>query len=296
MALDLNKGNGSKLNLSKKDKITNELPKQNNNSNINIAKPNKLNLNKDNVNKENIIVNDLNKSTVNKKKKNPLFWVLLLIVFIIIALLMFKNCKKDDQFTILDAENTVIVSDSLDAKQEQKEPEVEATRSDDTSEKEKNIDDEKSSQKVSTDTFNGHPTTSSQTKTSTNIPKKEDNRELKTSETPVKNSVNLFKKENKLYFTFGKVNLDIEKSEIGEIVKFLNQKNVKEITIEGNTCDIGDNDVNLEISKKRAENVKQLLISNGLTSNIKINIVANGEEKIVSKDKTLNRSVQIIFN
>jgi outer membrane protein OmpA-like peptidoglycan-associated protein len=296
MALDLNKGNGSKLNLSKKDKITNELPKQNNNSNINIAKPNKLNLNKDNVNKENIIVNDLNKSTVNKKKKNPLFWVLLLIVFIIIALLMFKNCKKDDQVTILDAENTVIVSDSLDAKQEQKEPEVEATRSDDTSEKEKNIDDEKSSQKVSTDTFNGHPTTSSQTKTSTNIPKKEDNRELKTSETPVKNSVNLFKKENKLYFTFGKVNLDIEKSEIGEIVKFLNQKNVKEITIEGNTCDIGDNDVNLEISKKRAENVKQLLISNGLTSNIKINIVANGEEKIVSKDKTLNRSVQIIFN
>lgn len=296
MALDLNKGNGSKLNLSKKDKITNELPKQNNNSNINLAKPNKLNLKKDNVNKENIIVNDLNKSTVSKKKKNPLFWVLLLIVFIIIALLMFKNCKKDEQVTIPDTENSVIVSDSIDAKQEQKEPEVEATRSDDTSEKEKNIDDEKSSQKVSTDTFNGHPTTSSQTKTSTNIPKKEDNRELKTSETPVKNSVNLFKKENKLYFTFGKVNLDIEKSEVGELVKFLNQKNVKEITIEGNTCDIGDNDVNLEISKKRAENVKQLLISNGLTSNIKINIVANGEEKIVSKDKTLNRSVQIIFN
>ena len=102
-----------------------------------------------------------------------------------------------------------------------------------------------------------------------------------------------------IYFDFDSAELKPDSEEgIDAIYNFLNQNPNKKIMIEGHTDDIGSEEYNLELSKKRAESVKITLINKGISAD-RIKTKGCGSSQPLSTNnfddelKTLNRRVSM---
>lgn len=107
-----------------------------------------------------------------------------------------------------------------------------------------------------------------------------------------------------VYFSFDKHN--ILKSEAEKITNFVLQKdtiNIATIEIFGYCDDRGEDDYNLILSNKRANEVKDLLVQNGVTN--KIIITIEGKGRIIIDDdivenlpeaRSKNRRVDVVIN
>jgi outer membrane protein OmpA-like peptidoglycan-associated protein len=85
--------------------------------------------------------------------------------------------------------------------------------------------------------------------------------------------------------------------EIARLATVFNQYPNTRIRIEGHTDSTGSEEYNLQLSQRRAEAVKQLLVSNGVSSN-RITVLGYGESRPRAGNDTpsgrqLNRRVEI---
>jgi outer membrane protein OmpA-like peptidoglycan-associated protein len=82
------------------------------------------------------------------------------------------------------------------------------------------------------------------------------------------------------------------------LVDFIKINNPKSILIKGYTDSDGDDQLNLDLSKNRANSIKELLTNNGVSINIDIiglgksNPIAPNDTK---ENKSKNRRVEIFF-
>ena len=100
------------------------------------------------------------------------------------------------------------------------------------------------------------------------------------------------------YFAFDSYELTDEAKAIllKEVEKLKERKDVK-IIVEGHTCNIGTNAYNLALGEKRAQAVKDFLVSNGIETS-RIDIISYGEERPAFDNSTeetrrFNRRAQI---
>ncbi len=119
-------------------------------------------------------------------------------------------------------------------------------------------------------------------------------------------SINEFKDKNipinvnNLFFDYNQYILKEESyPELDRLVTFLKQIPNLKISIEGHTDNIGSDAFNLELAKKRAEEVEKYLISKGIDEK-KMKIKAYGSSKPVAANDTpenraKNRRVEVIF-
>jgi len=73
-----------------------------------------------------------------------------------------------------------------------------------------------------------------------------------------------------------------------------------QITVEGHTDSVGTNEINKDLSVKRAESVKKYLVSQGLPENLTVGTAGYGSEKPLTTNKTkigraTNRRVDIVI-
>lgn len=73
--------------------------------------------------------------------------------------------------------------------------------------------------------------------------------------------------------------------ELNKIVNILNENSSIKMQIEGHTDNVGDEMANLNLSKKRAEAVKQFLIENGITSS-RLTTIGKGETEPIDSNET----------
>jgi len=88
------------------------------------------------------------------------------------------------------------------------------------------------------------------------------------------------------------------KERLSEVSKALEQVGDRKIVIEGHTDDVGSDADNLELSKARANTVREYLISRGVDEN-KISAVGKGESTPIENNKStegraINRRVEIV--
>lgn len=81
---------------------------------------------------------------------------------------------------------------------------------------------------------------------------------------------------------------------LDSVIEQLKTESIKEITLSGHTDEEGSKEYNLDLSRKRAINVKSYLIKNKIDST-KIKIDYHGKEKPISTEDSYNRRVQIII-
>nr|WP_315151976.1 OmpA family protein [uncultured Flavobacterium sp.] len=74
------------------------------------------------------------------------------------------------------------------------------------------------------------------------------------------------------------------------IVKYLQSNPSKSADIIGYADEIGDSGYNTELSRKRAETVKQIAINSGIDAS-RLNVIANGEDTSVNKDSSEARQI-----
>jgi len=101
------------------------------------------------------------------------------------------------------------------------------------------------------------------------------------------------------YFEFGSSYINTNDKILNRLVKELKSSSKKIILI-GHTDNIGDDYINLEISKSRANSVYQFLINKGVNKNL-LSIEGFGEDRPLnnnsnSNQRALNRRVEIILN
>nr|WP_315252573.1 OmpA family protein [uncultured Flavobacterium sp.] len=77
---------------------------------------------------------------------------------------------------------------------------------------------------------------------------------------------------------------------VGFLVKYLQSNPSKNSDIKGYADEIGDSGYNTELSRKRAEAVKQIAINSGIDAS-RLNIIANGEDSSVNKDSKEARQI-----
>ena len=120
--------------------------------------------------------------------------------------------------------------------------------------------------------------------------------------------VKFFNKEKKvlkeaydnLQFETGKAVIKEEsKPSLNELAEYLNSNNFT-LTLIGHTDNVGSEADNLVLSKKRADAVKNYLVSKGI-ADVRINTIGKGEsEPLVSNEtaqgKEKNRRVEFIIN
>lgn len=105
---------------------------------------------------------------------------------------------------------------------------------------------------------------------------------------------------NNIFFDFDKAELKKESfPELNRLVELLNTNKHVKIIIEGHTDNSGTNERNIELSKQRAEAVKQYLIANNIAAN-RITVAFFGAmNPIAPNDSELNRAknrrVNIVF-
>lgn len=88
-----------------------------------------------------------------------------------------------------------------------------------------------------------------------------------------------------VHFDFAKATLTADSyTELEELLEFMRLREV-EIEIGGHTDDIGNNDDNLDLSRARADAVKQYLVSNGIPSE-RIRTIGYGEERPIDTNNT----------
>ncbi len=94
-----------------------------------------------------------------------------------------------------------------------------------------------------------------------------------------------------VYFDYDKAELKKESlSALKRFVKFLNKETEYKLLIEGHTDESGSDDYNMELSAKRANAVKEFLLSNGI-DNKRLNVIAFGKSKPISVESRENRRV-----
>ncbi|HHP7241470.1 MAG TPA: OmpA family protein [Cyclobacteriaceae bacterium] len=95
-----------------------------------------------------------------------------------------------------------------------------------------------------------------------------------------------------IFFDFDKYKLkEKSKSELYEIIEFLNQNPEVQILITGHTDNEGDNKYNMELSNKRANAVYKFLLENGINPQ-RLSFKGYGKDKpLVPNDSEYNRSL-----
>lgn len=105
---------------------------------------------------------------------------------------------------------------------------------------------------------------------------------------------------NNIFFDFDKYDLKPESYlELDRVVRILNENPDVEIHIEGHTDSIGNDEYNLQLSRKRAESVRNYLVSKGI-SRERITIFGFGSSLPIATNRTeegraLNRRVEVWF-
>jgi outer membrane protein OmpA-like peptidoglycan-associated protein len=105
---------------------------------------------------------------------------------------------------------------------------------------------------------------------------------------------------NNIFFETAKATLKPESfPELDRTVEFLKNNPKIEIEVAGHTDNVGSDDYNLRLSKRRAEAVKKYFIKSGIDKK-NILILASGEEDQIANNSTpagkeINRSVEIRF-
>lgn len=105
---------------------------------------------------------------------------------------------------------------------------------------------------------------------------------------------------NNIFFDFDKFELKSESiPELKRLIKFLNENNNINISIEGHTDNVGTKDYNNTLSKRRADAIKKYLVDNGIP-NKRCSTVGFGSGKPIADNNTdegraENRRVEIRF-
>jgi outer membrane protein OmpA-like peptidoglycan-associated protein len=103
---------------------------------------------------------------------------------------------------------------------------------------------------------------------------------------------------NNLFFPTGKFNLeDKSKTELNKLIQFLNLNKKVKIEISGHTDNVGDQNANQVLSKKRAQSVVEYLTQHGIGRE-RIQAMGYGETKPVARNdaeenRRLNRRIEL---
>lgn len=95
------------------------------------------------------------------------------------------------------------------------------------------------------------------------------------------------------------INSKNEEKVLNEVVEIMQEHPEVNATIYGNSCDLGTSEYNMQISKKRAEDIKAELVKRGISVD-RLKVVANGESKPIvpntsEENRQKNRRVDIQF-
>ena len=107
-------------------------------------------------------------------------------------------------------------------------------------------------------------------------------------------------KLNNLFYEFNQFTLKPESfSELNRLAKLVNKSNTMELQINGHTDNVGEEDYNLQLSKNRANEVKEYLVKNGVSEK-QIKTKGYGSEKPLAtndteKGRLENRRVEFII-
>ena len=93
------------------------------------------------------------------------------------------------------------------------------------------------------------------------------------------------------YFDFNK-DMPNEQSTAGInfLTKYLKENPSATADVIGYADEIGNSDYNKQLSQRRAENVKKILVDSGIDAS-RLNIIGNGEDASVNKDSKQARQV-----
>lgn len=90
-----------------------------------------------------------------------------------------------------------------------------------------------------------------------------------------------------LNFGFNQAFLGMDNSKkLSKLIKMLKSNNSLMVNVSGHTDNVGSDEVNMRISKKRAQAVKNYLISNGISAS-KIKVIGMGESKPIESNDTV---------
>lgn len=108
----------------------------------------------------------------------------------------------------------------------------------------------------------------------------------------------LFAQEKKIMVLFDFNKYEIPDSSLLKIAKILSQNNIDRILLEGHCDSVGSKEYNINLSNKRANEIKKLLVQNGVSKTAIKTCIGYGKEKPLNKNATeferqLNRRVVV---
>ena len=108
----------------------------------------------------------------------------------------------------------------------------------------------------------------------------------------------LFAQEKKIMVLFDFNKYEIPDSSLLKIAKILSQNNIDRILLEGHCDSVGSKVYNINLSNKRANEIKKLLVQNGVSKTAIKTCIGYGKEKPLNKNATeferqLNRRVVV---
>lgn len=107
-----------------------------------------------------------------------------------------------------------------------------------------------------------------------------------------------FKDNDTVYFAFDKSEITMsEKSKIMQQVAWLKNNSFNTVTVEGYTDIYGSVEYNIALGERRANAIKDILVSNGIDSN-KIKIVSYGKDHLADPDvqSKNRRTITVVDN
>jgi len=104
--------------------------------------------------------------------------------------------------------------------------------------------------------------------------------------------------EKKLIVLFDFNKYDIPDSSLLKLAKIINQKNIDRVLLEGHCDSVGSKEYNIILSNNRANEIKKLLVQNGISKTAIKTCIGFGKEKPLNKNATeferqLNRRVVV---
>lgn len=108
----------------------------------------------------------------------------------------------------------------------------------------------------------------------------------------------LFAQEKKIMVLFDFNKYDIPDSSLLKLAKIISQNNIDRVLLEGHCDSVGSKEYNIILSNKRANEIKKLLVQNGISKTAIKTCIGYGKEKPLNKNATeferqLNRRVII---